>query len=269
MFSAERATAAELAIRESRGNPDYLERNRAAWELWAPGYVVSGRKAWAEDKLGWGIWDLPESDLGLFAGVEVGSDVIELGCGPASTCAWLARRGVRIVAIDFSLKQTATARDLQRRYDVHFPVVVENAEDVRYEDASFDFAFSEYGVSLWSDPRRWLPEARRLLRPGGQLFFITNGAMLMACTPDDGSPAADRLVRDYFSGRRVEFSKDGAVEFHPTHGEWVHELRNSGFLLESLIETRPPANAEPRLGFASTEWARRWPSEEIWVARAV
>jgi hypothetical protein len=34
-----------------------------------------------------------------------------------------------------------------------------------------------------------------------------------------------------------------------------------------LIEPRAPAGATTRYGFVSPEWARRWPSEEIWKAR--
>jgi len=60
-------------------------------------------------------------------------------------------------------------------------------------------AVSEDGASLWCDPQRWVPEAHRLLRPGGQLVFFVNGALLMACTPADGGVAETELVRDYFS----------------------------------------------------------------------
>ena len=105
------------------------------------------------------------------------------------------------------------------------------------------------------------------MRPDGRLIFITNGAMLMAATPTDGSPAGDRLVRDYFDERRVLFEGDGAVEFHATHGEWLQLLRSEGFVLEELIEPKPHPKAKPRFEFASIHWARRWPSEEIWVAR--
>jgi hypothetical protein len=31
-----------------------------------------------------------------------------------------------------------------------------------------DLAVSEYGASIWCDPHRWIPEAHRLLRPGGR-----------------------------------------------------------------------------------------------------
>ena len=61
-------------------------------------------------------------------------------------------------------------------------------------DASFDFAISEYGASIWCDPYEWIPEAARLLRPGGRLVFLVNAPLIMLCGPDDeddaGRPSA-------------------------------------------------------------------------------
>jgi len=250
-------------------DPDYIERNRAAWDSWAPGYLASGRKAWQEVDLRWGVWGVPESELQLFAGIEPGHDVIELGCGTAEISAWLARRGARPVAVDLSSRQIRNAEILQREFQVSFPLVCTNAEAVHYEDASFHVAISDYGASLWCDPQRWLPEAHRLLRPGGVLIFVTNSDLLMVCTPEGGGQAGERLLRDFFSHSRMEFEEDGAVEFHSTHGNWIRTLRRSGFLVENLIEVRPPSDASPRYDFVTLEWARQWPSEEIWIARKV
>lgn len=41
---------------------------------------------------------------------------------------------------------------------------------------SFDFAISEYGACLWVDPKKWVAEAARLLRPGGRLHFLRKRA---------------------------------------------------------------------------------------------
>jgi ubiquinone/menaquinone biosynthesis C-methylase UbiE len=246
---------------------EYIERNRTAWTRWARESVLAGRTAWGGAELCWGLWDTPESELKLLEEVEPGADVIELGCGTAEISAWIARRGLRPAAVDFSRAQLDLAERLQREFGVTFPLIYANAEHVPYDFESFDVAVSEYGASLWCDPRRWLPEANRLLRPGGLLIFVTNGALLITCTSADGARAGDRLVRSYFGSYRVEFSEDDTVEFHPTHSQWVQLLRATGFALENLIEVRPPHGAKPRLDFASVEWARQWPSEEIWVAR--
>ena len=264
----------EILADDAVGGPetsiaDYLERNRSAWHRWAPSSVATGAKAWRTDELRWGLWNTPESHLQLLRAVPPAADVIELGCGTAAICAWLKRGGMHPVGLDFSPAQLNVAEQLQHEFGVYFPLISANAEDVPFDRDSFDVAISEYGPSVWSNPRRWLPEAHRLLRLGGQLILFTNSAILMACTPTDGSLAGEKLVRDYFSSYRVEFGAEAGVEFHLTHGQWVRLLRANGFAVENLIELRPQPKAKPRYELVSLKWARRWPSEEIWVARKV
>jgi len=266
MGKTDQAQAAEELSRSDIDDLDYVERNRTAWERWAPGCAAAGRKAWQEE-LRWGIWGIPESEARLLDGVEPGAEVVELGCGTAAISAWLLRLGLRPIGVDIVRAQLETAAQLQRELGVTFGLLCANAEKLHFDDASFDMAISEYGASLWCDPRRWLPEAHRILRPRGRLIFVTNSPLLMACTPADGGPARDRMVRDHFGTHRLEFAGDGAVEFHLTHAEWVRMLNATGFVLENLIEVQPAPGARARFEFASLEWARRWPSEDIWVAR--
>jgi SAM-dependent methyltransferase len=261
-----------LGLNEKRvraEDPDYVVRNRAAWQHWARMYEDAGLQAWRDGQLRWGVWGIPESELQLLADLRPGQRVIELGCGTAVVSGCLARQGIRPVAVDIAPAQLDTVRELQRDFGLSFPLICANAEEVPLNSATFDAAISDYGASLWCDPQLWIAEANRLLLPGGRLIFFTNGAMLMTCSPAEGGVAEHRLLRDYFAPSRVEFDKDGAVEFHPTHGEWIRLLRSNGFVLEDLIEVRPPAGAKPAFEFVTLEWAQRWPSEEIWVARKV
>ena len=246
--------------------PEHVRRNRAAWDRLAAEYAQAGQRAWATDEITWGIWQLRERDLTLLPEVA-GKDVIELGCGTAYWSAWLARRGARPVGIDNSERQLETARALQREHGLAFPLLHGNAETVPYPDASFDLAFSEYGASIWCDPHRWVPEAARLLRPGGDLIFLKTGLLRLLCTGDADERAGDRLVRDSFGPLRVEWPDDGSVEFDLPHGEWIALFRRSGLSVERLQELRPPEGASSRYDFVTVDWARRWPSEEIWHVR--
>ena len=248
--------------------PDHVRINRAAWDVKAAEYEEPGRRAWALDEPWWGIWHVRESSLKVLPDVH-GLDVIELGCGTAYVSSWLARRGARVVGIDNSQAQLANARRFQREFGLEFPLIHANAEEVPLADNSFDLAISEYGACLWCDPYRWIPEASRLLRPGGRLIFLTNGALLMLCSPDTEAeaPATDHLLRDYFGMHRFDWPDDPAIEFHIGYGDWIRLLRANAFEVEDLIEIRPPEDATRRDPFVTLEWARRWPSEEIWKAR--
>lgn len=247
---------------------DHLLRNRALWDGWAEGYVASGESNWRTADATWGIWDVAESAVGMLPAALAGCDAIELGCGTAYVAAWLARRGARVVGVDNSAQQLATARRLQRTHELRFPLIHGSAEAVPCRDRTFDFAISEYGACLWAEPERWIAEAARLLRPGGRLHFLTNSALLMLCMEEeDGIAAGDRLLRPAFGMHRVEWPGDHGVEFHLSHGDWIRLLRRHGFAIEDLVELRPPEGAVTRFPFVTAEWARRWPSEEVWKVR--
>ena len=79
--------------------PDYVARNRQVWTSRASEYEGPGRALWASHEPLWGMWNLPESELGLLPDVN-GCDTLELGCGTAYVSAWLARRGARVVGLD-------------------------------------------------------------------------------------------------------------------------------------------------------------------------
>ncbi len=257
-----------LKHNNEKNRSDHVSRNRVAWNRWAPEFVESGRKAWQEKEPKWGIWNIPESKLRLLPEI-VDKDVIELGCGTAYVSAWLTRLGARVTAIDNSEEQLKTAHELQREFGLSFKLVQGDAERVHLPDASFDLAISEYGASIWCDPYRWTAEASRLLRPGGLLIFLVNGTILFLCMPDeDDVPASPHLLRDYFGTHRFKLpNSGGTIEFHLGFGDWIRLLRRNGFEVEDLIQPQPPRGAATRWTYVKEDWARRWPSEDIWVAR--
>lgn len=249
--------------------PEHAEKNRAAWSKWAPDWVAPGRRSWETDVVTWGIWDIPEAEVGAFGDLAElrGKDVVELGCGTAYFSGWMAKLGAKPVGIDITPAQLASARSFQQEFGYEFPLYEGNAEETPFADASFDVAFSEYGASIWCDPYRWIPEAARILRPGGTLVFLRNGTLATLCTGPIG-PAQPALQRPYFGLHRIDWLDDGTVEFHTTVGEMIALLRRCGFEVEGLYELQAPADAaETRFEYMSKEWAQQWPSEEIWRAR--
>jgi SAM-dependent methyltransferase len=197
-----------------------------------------------------------------------GLDAIELGCGTAYISAWLAQRGARPIGVDITPAQLASARRCMAETGVSFPLVEADAAATGLPEACADIVVSEYGASIWVDPYRWVPEARRLLRPGGRLVFLRNSTLVMLCTPLDESRADERLHRPQFGMHRIEWA-EGGVEFHLGHGVWIDLLRGNGFEIERLVELRasPEAETHEHYDYVTAEWARQWPCEEIWVAR--
>jgi SAM-dependent methyltransferase len=243
-------------------------RNVEAWTKENAAYTdARAPVAWAREELAWGVYKVPESTLGTLGDVA-GLDVVELGCGTAYVSAWLARRGARPVGVDPTPAQLATARRMQEQFGLSFPLVEAGAEDVPLADDSFDLAVSEYGASIWADPHRWLPEAYRLLRPAGRLWFLRNSTLSILCAPDDGPPD-ETLHRPQRNLGRLEWPGELGVEWQLPHGELFRLLRRTGFEVVDLVELYPSDDAveHPYYEAFSLEWSRKWPAEEIWVAR--
>jgi ubiquinone/menaquinone biosynthesis C-methylase UbiE len=247
--------------------PEYVAQNVEVWtKANAEHTGPRAREAWAKDEIDWGVFGILERDVNVL-GEVAGLDVVELGCGTAYLSAWLAKRGARPVGVDPTPAQLATAREMQAEFGLEFPLVEAVAEDVPLPDASFDLAVSEYGASIWADPKRWIAEAARLLRPGGRLVFLRNSTISVVCMALDG--ITDRLQRPLRSIAQLEWPDTKEVEFHAPHGELIDLLRGNGFEVERLVELYAPEDAKTHeyYGYVTAEWARQWPAEEIWVAR--
>jgi SAM-dependent methyltransferase len=243
-------------------------RNRAVWrEVNAQFTDAEADRMWTTDGIRWGLFGIPESDLGVLGDVE-GRDVLDVACGTGYLGAWLARRGARIVALDLSGEQLATARRCQEAYGPAFPLLQADAMQLPLASGRFDVVVSEHGAAAWCDPRQWVAEAARVLRPGGRLVFLTNSVISALTVPADEGPAGEALLRGQRDVRRVEWD-GGGIEHHPSHGDWIAVLTANGFVVEALHELYAPSHARDHdyYGIATAAWAARWPAEELWVAR--
>jgi SAM-dependent methyltransferase len=257
-----------MSSSETPSDRDRIERNVSVWTEANAAYTdAAAARAWARDEITWGMFGVPEADIGVLGDVA-GLDVVELGCGTAYVSAWLAKRGARVVGVDPTPAQLATARRLMEETGIRFQLVEAPGESVPLPDASFDLALSEHGAAAWADPYEWVPEAARLLRPRGRLVFLHTTPLAYLCFPDSGE-ITTQLQRPYFGVHRVEWPGDEGVDFQLTHADWIAVIRDAGFEVERLVELQAPADAKRHQYYSdvSPEWARQWPGEEIWVAR--
>jgi SAM-dependent methyltransferase len=246
----------------------YVDANVGAWQARRDDQVALARRQWSAAEPNWGIFEVPESQVRLFPEQLDGARAVELGCGTAYVSAWLASRGAEPVAVDPTPGQLGIAREFQEEHGLRFPLVRAAGERVPLQTGAFDLVISEYGAAIWADPFRWIPEAARLLRPGGELVFLGNSTLLMLCVPDEEYLAAsERLLRPQFGMHRFDWPDTQTTEFHLSHGDWIRLLRANDLAVEELVELRPPDDAETDYPFVTLEWAQRWPCEEAWRAR--
>ncbi len=249
--------------------PDYVLTNRAHWDKWAHWWVQPGERGWRSEPA-WGIWQIPETKLRLLPDDMAGMDAIELGCGTGYVSAWMVRRGARVVGVDNSEQQLATAARLAAEHGIDIELIHGNAEKVPKPDESFDFAISEYGVAIWADPFIWVPEAWRLLRPGGELVCLGNHPLTMITQSHDADdPVTRELLLPYFGMHRFDWDdgEDRGVEFNLAISDWFKLFADTGFdVLEYHELQAPEPGSEVRFS-TSADWAHEFPSEQVWKVR--
>ena len=249
---------------------DHVRHNRAGWELDSAAYQernAAQLNRW--DRLGWGTWDIPEDEIHALGDVS-GLDTLEFGCGACQSGIKVAMRGARVTGLDFSHTQLRQGVANMETTGVRFPVVEADGERVPLADASFDLVFCDHGVMGFADPLVTVPEVARLLRPGGRFVFNSTTPFIWTVWADDDEPAGYELKRSYFGPRRWDHDdEDGRwSDFQLPYGGWIRLFRDHGLLVEDLIELRPAEGASTTYqDYASLEWARRFPAEQIWKVR--
>ena len=202
--------------------------NRKFWNDDADDYQAEHQSQLDGATMGWGVWNLPESELQAL-GPVAGLDVLEYGCGAAQWAIKLARTGGHLTGLDQSSGQLRHAAEKVAHAGVDVRLVCASATAVPLVDASFDVVFCDHGAMSFCDPYRTVPEVARLLRAGG--LFAFNISTLL-------------------------------------HGEWIGLFRQHGLVVDDLLELRAPKRATSTYAdYVDHDWARRWPAEEIWRVR--
>ena len=156
--------------------------------------------------------------------------IVDIGTGTGTLSIAAVRRWpqVEIVGVDISREMAeAAGREAERALSGadrrRFSTRVAPADDLPFEDGSFDAAMSSFVFQLVPNRSRALREARRVLRPGGTLAYVTWLQDDRVFAPDiDLDDALDEVG----IGAREPDGRPGDVE-SPEHA--VRELRRAGY----------------------------------------
>jgi len=112
----------------------------------------------------------------IAATLQPAAQVLEIAPGPGFLSIEMARRGLRVRAVDISktfieiARRNAAAEGAPVKIDVRFELG--NASALPIESASVDFAVCRAAFKNFSEPVKALAEMRRVLRPGGTALVI-------------------------------------------------------------------------------------------------
>ena len=103
------------------------------------------------------------------AGVQAGSQVLDVACGAGYVAAAAHERGADAVGIDFSAAQIRLAT--QSYPGIRF--IEGDAEALPFAEGEFDAVFNAFGLPHIPDPDRVIAEAHRVLKPAGRFAYAS------------------------------------------------------------------------------------------------
>jgi SAM-dependent methyltransferase len=226
---------------------DWRTLNRAMWDEKAPLHFRSSLYDVAAFKAGRTSLRPHEiTDLGDLAG----RDLIHLQCHIGLDTLSLARRGAKVVGLDFSSVSIDFARTLTKelRLEADF-VVADVYEAVAALKRSFDIVYTGVGALCWlPDIALWARVVFELLRPGGQLYLFEFHPLEWVLDEKERTRAVIR--HDYFvrpegyqdtgsvsyADASTPVAADKSVTWNHSLGEVITALVEAGLRIESLRE---------------------------------
>ncbi|MEK7680663.1 MAG: class I SAM-dependent methyltransferase [Patescibacteria group bacterium] len=95
--------------------------------------------------------------------------VLDIGAGTGRISVYLANRGAKVTAFDLSPKML----ELVRKKNPKIQTIVGDAENLPFEDSSFDIAIAAFLIVHLKDPAKFFDDVYRVLKDGG-IFVVTN-----------------------------------------------------------------------------------------------
>ncbi|WP_343545819.1 class I SAM-dependent methyltransferase [Sphingomonas paucimobilis] len=150
---------------------------------------------------------------------------LDLGSGGGHVAYRLAHHAGSVVAVDLSAAMLDAVRETAgQRALSNIETTVASAEDLPFDDATFDFVACRFSTHHWNDWTQGLREARRVLKPGATAMFID--VISPGHAPFDTHLQAIELLRDPSHVR------------NRSDGEWASALAQAGFRTRGTVKRR-------------------------------
>lgn len=124
------------------------------------------------NKIDWDEWCFNQMEF------PKNARILELGCGPGKLWSKNSKKidkGLRITLSDFSKSMLKIAKDKLKDVDYDFIYKEINAEDIPYEDESFDIVIAQHMIYFVPNIEKALSEIKRVLSPNGK-FYVTGNS---------------------------------------------------------------------------------------------
>ena len=231
----------------------------AALESWAD-FVREGKDSYREEMNNPAFFSL--------LGNVRGERILDLACGEGSNTRTLAKKGARVVGVDFSKRMIDLARQEEKTDKLGIKYYVSDAACLReFQNDQFDSVTCFMALMDIEDYEEAVREVARVLKKSGRFIFsITHPCFEWGIVTANGqhvgdwkyeqgtenSPQRKALyfeVRRYFGILRCENTWDmqrllkpfQTTSFHRTLTDYFRALYDGGLLVRRLVEPKPTA----------------------------
>lgn len=192
------------------------------------------------------------------AGVSGDDVVLDVACGAGNATIPAAKTGARTTGLDITPELLEAGKKAAAEAGVEIEWIVGDAQDLPFDDATFDVVTSVFGCMFAPDHRKTAEELVRVLKPGGRMvvaawrpegnfgrMFRTIASHLPA-PPEGFQPpplwGTKEHVREIFEGTGID------LDLEPTAVEFTAESPDA--YLEEMERDLPPmvvarANLQP------------------------
>lgn len=212
------------------------------WDLVAPGYVAEALpsfEAFAADAL-------------RLSELKAHAEVLDVAAGPGSLALLAAAQTKQVTAVDFSAGMLSELRARLANTDLsNVTVTFGDGQQLPFSDASFDRAYSMFGLMFFPDRAAGFRELFRVLRPGGRaavsswvpfdrvLPMAALFSTLSELLPDLGSNRASMplAIPEEFTSEMAAAGFE-RVKVHEVSHAW--EMESAQRFWESVLRSNAP-----------------------------
>ncbi|TQJ37867.1 class I SAM-dependent methyltransferase (plasmid) [Streptomyces sp. NBC_00080] len=145
---------------------------------------------------------------------------LDLGPAEGENAAFLARSGVHVTAVDFSLVQVNRARSFWPASPGWNSSTPKPAHSSVTTCASGDAIYSTWGAAWFTNPEDLFPLVAKCLQPGGVFAFSHR-------EPITGQHGAQKMSGKWLEGREAELT---VYRWQYTAQQWADILKRHGFI---------------------------------------
>ncbi|WP_187148955.1 class I SAM-dependent methyltransferase [Candidatus Korobacter versatilis] len=129
---------------------------KASWMAGDFGKIAALNRKWGEDFV-------DRLDL------KPGMKVLDIACGTGNQALPAAHKGANVTGVDIATNLLAQARERAAAEKLAINFIEGDAEELPFEDASFDVVYSMFGAMFAPRPERVAAELKRVCKPGGMV----------------------------------------------------------------------------------------------------